>query len=232
MSLINKIKKELNRVFIARMLYTFLVTLRNEGFIASIMSLGRSFRVQRMAVVKPEDYTLLDLILKENLNKPIVVFHPYIDWNIPLFQRPQHIALNLSKDGFLYFFCTKNSQYDSIKGFKPHGDSIYLTNRYKMLNNLGNKRILHLCSTDNHTDVETIDNELNKGNIILYEYIDEIHGSLGGIDIPEKTFIKHTSILKDERCIVIATADKLFRDVLKYRSRNCALVQRLPVSYS
>lgn len=50
----------------------------------------------------------LKQILKEHEGKikGIIVYPPTVDWNIPLFQRPQQLALELSKSGYLFFFST------------------------------------------------------------------------------------------------------------------------------
>lgn len=167
---------------------------------------------------------MLKEILNKHSGKEIIVFPPLVDWNIPLYQRPQHIALNLAEQGYLYFFCTGNMKYESIDGFKQIADSCYVTNRFDLLNSELDSKILHLYSTDMNPHKELLDNTIKNGNKILYEYIDEIHEDLSG-PIPLEVIEKHERLLKDEEnCIVIASADKLYNEVLKNRSRNTALV--------
>ncbi len=165
----------------------------------------------------------LNRILSDNRDMPVIVFKPITDWHLKLFQRPQHIALNLSKSGFLYFFCTGNF-YENVDGFEKISESGYVTDRYDMLAALPRRKILHLYSTDNWTGYDLVQRELASGNIILYEYVDEIHEKVSVRKIPDFVFERHEKILSDERCIVVATADKLYQDVLAKRSRNCALV--------
>jgi len=58
----------------------------------------------------------LDKILDRNKDLPVILSLSFIDWNVPLYQRPQHIAIQLAKQGFLYFYNTRN-YYDFIDGY-------------------------------------------------------------------------------------------------------------------
>ncbi len=167
----------------------------------------------------------LEKILEKYPNETIIVLPDLVDWNIPLFQRPQHLAKNLAKQGFLYFYCTANTQYDKVDGFEEFSDRCIITNRFDLLDSIaGRKKVYDLSSTDNKTDWNFVVDRLMQGNIILYQYIDEISAEISGHAIPEKLYKKHINILKDERCIVIPSATKLENDVKKYRSKNFKLV--------
>ena len=50
---------------------------------------------------------VLFTILKTYPNQKIVILPPLVDWNIPLFQRPQHLAQNMAKQNILYFYTSK-----------------------------------------------------------------------------------------------------------------------------
>ncbi|MED4730174.1 glycosyltransferase [Aneurinibacillus migulanus] len=170
------------------------------------------------------DRKQLQKILEDNIGKKIIVFPPLMDWNVPLFQRPQHIAHNLAKEGFLYFYCTGNLQYDNVYGFQQISNNCYLTNRYDLLLKVNLSKVFHLYSTNMSPMKKDFINLAKKnGDSILYEYIDEIHEDISG-KIPEFVLERHKHLLQDEQCIVVASADKLYKEVLEYRSRNCALV--------
>jgi len=156
---------------------------------------------------------------------PLLVTRPLLDWDVALFQRPHHLALNLSRCGFLYFYATDNWANDNILGFKQIGENLFLTNRADIIEKQQHVRKVYIInSTDNYTTCDFVTGELAKGNLILYEYLDEIHDQISGLGIPESTYVRHAAILQDERCMVIATADKLYRDVLAHRKSNFALV--------
>jgi len=89
--------------------------------------------------------------------------------------------------------------------------------------NIPRKKIVHIWSTDTKIEYDFIDYVINKGDIILYEYVDELSEDITG-ELPDFVMARHKKILENEKCIVIATADKLYEEVLKYRSKNCALI--------
>lgn len=164
----------------------------------------------------------LNILLKRHANLPIIIFPDLVDWNIPLFQRPQHIALRLSRENYLYFYCTPNN-YDDIHGFKQISNNCFLTNRLDLLKQIKRKKIIHLYSTDMNPTNDFINDCLSRGDTILYEYIDEIHEDLSG-EIPEYVRQKHLDLIANENCLIVATATKLYDEVKKYRQKNVELI--------
>lgn len=169
----------------------------------------------------------LDDIIKKSEDKPIILSLSFIDWSVPLYQRPQHIAIQLAKQGFLYFYNTRN-YYDFMDGYKHVGENMYLTNRFDdVLERVNSKKkYIHLYSTNMYQeDDERIEGALKKGFKIIYEYIDEISEKISGQKIPKFVLNRHERLLRDEEnVIVIATATKLYNDVAKYRKKNFKLV--------
>ncbi len=164
-------------------------------------------------------------ILKAQPTQPIMILPPLVDWNIPLFQRPQHLARNIAKQNVLYFFSTPNGLYDTIDGFEEVSPGCYITNRFDLVDQIPErKKIYDLSSTDNGTDWEFVQTRINRGDTIIYQYIDEISEEISGHAIPKSLFEKHFNILKDERCIVIPSASKLEEDVREHRTKNYKLV--------
>jgi hypothetical protein len=124
----------------------------------------------------------------------------------------------------LVFFCTENQKYDKAEGFLELNDHLYLTDACDLVRNIeGRKVIFFVYSTENRTAYEDWRREIERGREVVYEYIDEIHDSITGA-VPEKTRDRHRSILQDERFMVVATADKLYQEVLRHRATNCILV--------
>lgn len=167
---------------------------------------------------------LKNKVLKGNY-KYIFVFYPYVEWNLPIFQRPQQIALELTKrNDVLYFFCTPNFHYDQIKGlYKKINENLYVVTDFNFICALNTtKRILHLYSTDIVSDYSVVEKAFERNDKVLYEYIDEIHEEITH-SLPKNYLIKHDRILKNEKCFVVATADKLYNDVKKVRNKNFAL---------
>lgn len=170
------------------------------------------------------DAASLAAILDRHAGRPVVVTRPRLDWDLPLFQRPHHLARHLARCGFLCFYTTDNWANDNVFGFKRIEASLYLTNRVDIIDSQLFQKIFVISSTDSSTPLDFIAAELAKGNLILYEYLDEIHELISGQEIPAAIRRRHEALLKDERCLVITTADKLYRDVQAHRTRNFALV--------
>lgn len=170
------------------------------------------------------DTAHLSRVLAEHEGMPLLVTRPLLDWDVPLFQRPHHLALSLSRCGFLYFYVTDNWANDNVLGFRAIEENLFLTNRADIIEQQQVRKVYVITSTENYTTYDFVERELSKGNLILYEYLDEIHDQISGLGIPESTHVRHAAILKDERCIVITTADKLYRDVQAHRNSNFMLV--------
>lgn len=164
----------------------------------------------------------LEKIISENQNKPVIIFPPHVEWNIPLFQRPQHIAKNLGLNGYLFFYCTPN-YIDKVNGFVEVSKNCFLTNRLDLLESFSFKKVYNVYSTNFKLTPEYIHHQINQGNLILYEYIDEIHEDISGY-IPQAARKAFQTVLENEVCMVVATADKLVKEVGKHRTTNFTLV--------
>lgn len=172
-----------------------------------------------------KDYDYLNKLIKNKKFKYVFVFYPYVEWNLPIFQRPHQIALELTKrNDVLYLFCTANCHYDNIEGvYQKIKDNLYVITDFNYVSNLDiNNRIIHLYSTDTVSKYNIVEEALNRKDKVLYEYIDEIHEEITH-SLPTYYLQKHNKILKNEHCYVIATADKLLNDVKKVRNKNFAL---------
>ena len=167
----------------------------------------------------------LNKILDKSKYKKVIVFPPVIDWDVELFQRPHHIAKRLAGDDVLYFFCTPNHN-DVVNGFRKLGKNLYLTNKFNLVSKIYDC-IFHCYSTDNFNysaGYDFYEKAISNGNRIIYEYIDEIHEDISGINIPEDVWKKHNLFIKNESVICIASADKLIDDIKEVRNKNYKLV--------
>lgn len=163
----------------------------------------------------------IESILTENKDvKGIIIYPPAIDWNIPLLQRPQHMATNLAQNNWLYFYCTTNA-YDKVNGFKKLSDNLYLTNKYDELIEKLDSFVMFIHSAHPTLTITEIKN-LEKKSILLYDYLDEIHPAVSGLK-PNDVLDRHTYLMKNSKA-VLATAKKLFSDVKKLREDNVFLL--------
>ena len=174
---------------------------------------------------KTKEHEFLDKLCADEKYKYIFVFYPYTEWNLPIFQRPQQIALELAnREDVLYFFCTANCVYDKVNSYERIKDNLYITTEYKYLTEKinTNKRIIHLYSTDIVSKLDVVTEALERNDKILYEYIDEIHEDITQ-SVPKDFWEKHNFIMKNEECYIVTTADKLLNDVKQIRNKNYVL---------
>ena len=165
----------------------------------------------------------LRTILTRYGDRPIIVAPPLVDWNVPLFQRPQHLAMALAREGFLYFYCTGNAVYDRYDGFVQVGPGCYITNQADLVLEINRRKTIHLASTAMRIGLDFIRKTKQRGDWLLYEYIDEIHPDISG-EIPRSAMQRHYALLADKSVTCVATADKLLRDVESVRDSNYGLV--------
>jgi len=160
-------------------------------------------------------------------NNTIVLSLSMVDWNVPLFQRPQHVAQELAMLGVTYIYNTINS-YDMVFGCRKLQKNLLLTDHYDEAYKIiaDKKKFIHLYSTNiSEEDTVRINQAIEKGDTILYEYIDEISETISGHVIPKSIRKRHERLLRDEdSCIVIATATRLYEQVAKLRSKNFFLI--------
>ena len=85
-------------------------------------------------------YNQLRRIISKNKGKKIIVFYPGYDFNMAMYQRPQHIASQFAKKNYLYFYCTLNIN-DNGRGFLEIEDGLYITNLFHILKKMNRKFI-------------------------------------------------------------------------------------------
>ena len=172
----------------------------------------------------------IDEILKVSDYERIIIWRSNFGWNVPLFQRPQHISLNLSKQKCLVFYEVTHFS-DKVKDLKKENDNLILINLenksvqkilFSKLQNIQKPKYIQIYSTDWNMTVNELKSYIKNGYKIIYEYIDEINAVLSGTkDIPVNIKQKYEYMLSDtENVFVVVTADKLKEDILKKRGNQ------------
>lgn len=175
----------------------------------------------------------LEKILLNNLDTIdfIDIFHVPMGWDTPLFQRFQHMSLNVGKVGGIAFYGSHPTVDKDVKVLKKVNDKLYLINFddynvklkfFEMMDRINKLKVIRLQSIDLATNIEELQSFMSRGYHILYEYIDELTPDITG-HIPEFVWERHRWILNNEEISIIATSDKLYSQVLKHRNKNCIL---------
>lgn len=169
----------------------------------------------------------LEKIVKENNYDRIIIWRSNFGWNVPLFQRPQHISLNLSKQKCLVFYEVTHFT-DKVKDLKRVNDNLVLINLenkaiqkilFNKLKYINKPKYIQIYSTDWNMKLSELKQYIKEGYKIIYEYIDEINPILSGTkELPINIKEKYEYMLTDkENVFVVVTADKLKEDIEEKR---------------
>ncbi|MDV5105390.1 glycosyltransferase [Clostridium perfringens] len=173
-------------------------------------------------------------ILKKEKFKAVVVFDSRVGWNIPLFQRSQHMANELTDDGYLYFYRTSEQFDPHVKTVEKSKDRLYLVNManfalqnamFDLLKEYKGHKFLSLYSTDVYLDEQYIKEKyIDNGFKIIYEYIDELSDEISG-HLPDFVYDRHKNIIEDKSNIVVGSTDKLIEEIEEIRGKeNVAMI--------
>lgn len=181
-----------------------------------------------------EANAIFNKILKKEKFKAVVVFDSRVGWNIPLFQRSQHMANELTDDGYLYFYRTSEQFDPHIKTVEKLKDRLYLVNManfalqnamFDLLKEYKGHKFLSLYSTDVYLDEQYIKEKyIDNGFKIIYEYIDELSDEISG-HLPDFVYDRHKNIIEDKSNIAVGSADKLIEEIEEIRGKeNVAMI--------
>lgn len=184
----------------------------------------------------------IEKILSDNKYDRIILWRSSFGYNVPLFQRPQHISNNLSKNNCLVFY-EVTTMTDKVKIYKKFSDNLYLFNyNNKALNkilmnclkDINKPKYIQLYSTDWKLSVENIENYIANGFKFIYEYIDHISPVLSGTkDLPKNISDKYEYILNHKKNVyVVVTADNLEKDIIEKRGKENLIFSSNGVDYN
>ena len=169
-------------------------------------------------------------LLNNNNYERIIIWRSSFGWDVPLFQRPQHISKNLANNNCLIFYEITRIT-DNVKTYKKIQDNLYLINfKNKLLNKLifnelkkiNKPKYIQFYSTDATINLNSLKKYINDGYKIIYEYIDDLSPLLVGTnELPVNIKEKYEYMLKDtENIFVVVTADEIQKDVVTKRGNE------------
>lgn len=174
-------------------------------------------------------YKAFKKVLEEENYEAVVVFDSRVGWNIPLFQRSQHMANELTDKGLLYFYRSSEQFDKDITEIKKLKDRLHIVNManyalnnamFDVLRKHKGPKFLSLYSTDVYLDEPYIkDKYTDAGFHIIYEYIDEMSDEISG-SLPDFVYDRHKHILEDTNNFAIGSADKLIEEIRDVRGDN------------
>lgn len=181
-----------------------------------------------------------DILENEEYDR-IVLWRSSFGYNVPLFQRPQHIANNLSKNRCLVLY-EVTTMTDKVKTLKRLTDNLYLINYNNVLLNkllmselekIKKPKYVQLYSTDWKLSVKNIKDYMASSYGFIYEYIDDISPELAGTkEIPQNIVDKYEFAMSNTEVFVVVTADLLYEDVVRHRGKENLVMSSNGVDYS
>ena len=211
------------------MLKKIILTVREKGLgylTVTGWHMSRSFfRSAFLYPLRRKEYTrrLRDIQLGDR----IFLWTQDFGWNVPLFQRPQHIARCLAEKNCTVFYYTnpmKDPKVDDIVQICPN---LYLINKQNRvltrvlenrLSETTKPRYLHLYSTNYRITLDEVKAYQRRGYQIFYEYIDDLAPEISGTgEIPGNIRDIFQYVTGDDRIPMAVTADLLRDQVIALR---------------
>lgn len=171
-------------------------------------------------------YNEIDRILARQPEgkRKIFVQSPIIDWFVPLYQRPQHMALAMANQGYLVFYVTANTLGDRAAGFHEVAPNVFITNQpaHEMA-----KGALVSCYSTVATLLSwqggTAAKIRSNGGTILYEYIDHID--------PEISFHTTSQLARQFALVDDDHVDLALASATSLQEELAGKLARTPIAY-
>lgn len=141
-----------------------------------------------------------------------------IDWDVPLYQRPQHMCTALGKLGYLVIYHTNNRSFDDVHGAREIGANLWLTDCADGVAAIPDA-IRSVYSTGGVRELQEMTAARAAGPLI-YEYIDHIDPTISGADrVAHLARVRDFAFEGAADCIV-ASARVLEGEALELRPRE------------
>ena len=170
------------------------------------------------------------MLSKLPLGERVFLWTVKFGWNMPLFQRPQHIARYLAEKGNTVFYFNDpdyDKDIDTVKQIMPN---LYLVNRENFifvkvlkdyLADLDKTKYFHLYSTNWETSLQELKAYEEKGFHVLYEYIDDLAPEIAGTsELPVSVVQKFDYATADDHIPMTVTADLLREQIISLRGEK------------
>ncbi|WP_417884429.1 hypothetical protein [Vibrio rumoiensis] len=147
----------------------------------------------------------------------IYIFEPSVNWEIDLYQRPQHLAtaLGYNGNGIVIY----KTQGDNVNGFKQVEKNVWITNQLKFVDSIRSAKRIYFSTSIFNNKCHMI--SMRSHGKVIYEYIDHISEEISG----GKKEIKYLKDIRDFAFNggvdhIVATSDALFLEASDYLSSD------------
>ena len=217
----------------------FICLTRKYGLALSVKKLALYFRASCI-----DKFAILSIRQKRNVRhtishalegdfQRIIIRRSSFGYSVPLFQRPQHIACSMAKQGCLIFY-EVSTMTDGIRGIKKLRDNLYLVNLTDIFTNHILTRSVADMDVPRYIEVYSTDRKMRKKDLIrykemgfdiIYQFVDHISPEISGTDrVPHSITEKYQFAIEDPDVFIVATADALYDDIVSQRGKHrCVL---------
>lgn len=182
----------------------------------------------------------LDKIFNQKYDR-IILWRGNFGWNVPLYQRPQHLAKNLINNNTLILY-EVTTFTDKVKTIEKVSENLFLVNFNNIaygnlvlekLEKVKKPKYLQIYSTEWQMTLENMKKYITKGFKVLYEYVDDLNADIAGTkEIPKNVIDKYKYAIKDTKNVyIVATADKLYEDIVNKRGATKLIFSSNGVDY-
>lgn len=210
-------------------LYAYIVAEYFNKISFALLFNPRKYRKEIQKILKTSDYDR------------VILWRSSFGYQVPLYQRPQHIANNLIKSKCLVLY-EVTTMTDQVKTIKKFANNLYFVNYNNLLLNkmlmselemIDKPKYIQLYSTDWKLSEKNIKDYVAKGFGFIYEYIDDISPELAGTkEIPQNIIDKYNYAMSNKDVIVVTTADLLRQDVISHRGEENLVFSTNGVDYN
>ena len=163
----------------------------------------------------------------------VILWRSDFGFHVPLYQRPQHMARALARQGCLMLY-EANPLTDRVSSLEALGKNLLLVNlrspvfrRMLMseLDRVKKPKYLQLYSTDRDCSLREMKDYLRRGWRVLFEYVDALSPEISGsARLPKAVADKFLYAMTHPEVTVVATAECLRRDVIQRRGARNLIV--------
>lgn len=214
-----------------------ILIIKKDGIIQALKKIFKYIKARHLSKINIFGYLSIKINYKKIkkeitniLNKPydrIIIWQSSFGWNVPLFQRPQHISKNFAKNNCLVLY-EVTTVTDKVKTLQKKQDNLYLVNFnnkslkkliFQELEKINIPKYIQFYSTDSTISLEELKRYIEEGYKIIYEYVDDINPLIVGTkELPINIKDKYDYMQKDKEDIfVVVTADEIEKDVIEKR---------------
>jgi glycosyltransferase involved in cell wall biosynthesis len=140
--------------------------------------------------------------------RPIYIQLPVIEWNVPLFQRPQQMAMAVGRTGGIAIYFTHNV-VDNIDGFREVSENVWLVSDGSFFDEL--EGAVCTAYSTGTTDLDFLQ-KIKRKNVLVYEYIDHLDEAISGSATERLKLLRDFCFTAAD--VIVVSARKLQEEVV------------------